>query len=363
MISKRSYSLLFSFLLVFVVSSSQYVSAIEVQQKTNALIIGAEIKIQSKILNEERPIWIYLPENYSASPNSRFPVLYVLDGDFHFHHITGAVEHLVKRERIPPMIVIAIPFMDYERRPRDLSPTSAKGDPPVAAADKFLAFLQEELIPFVDKNYRSAPYRILFSHSRAGLFSIYALIEQPKLIDAYISISPSLYWDDRLMFKKMEVFLRDNPSIKKVLYLSAADGDSDLIKFSTADFAGLLKKISPQGLEVQYSFYENETHGSIVHRAFYNNLEHLYSSWRLTPKQIETMTYEQLKEHYSKLSERYGYEMSVPTPAKIQKTYQLIQAQQLKEAAEHAKSILEQNPDLSEAHFLFGLSSLANGML
>jgi hypothetical protein len=116
-------------------------------------------------------------------------------------------------------------------------------------------------------------------------------------------------------------------------------------------------------LEVHYNFFENETHGSIVHRAFYNNLEHLYLRWRLTPKQIETMTFEQIKEHYSILSERYSYEMSVPTPTAIQKAYQLVQARKYKEAGKLSKAILEQNPDLSEAHFLFGLFSLANGMI
>ncbi|MGD9159651.1 MAG: alpha/beta hydrolase-fold protein, partial [Desulfobacteraceae bacterium] len=88
-----------------------YISAVEVQEKTSALVIGQAIKIDSKILNEERPIWIYLPEDYKTSKYKKYPVLYMLDGAYHFHHITGAVQMLVKAKRIPQIIIIGIPYI------------------------------------------------------------------------------------------------------------------------------------------------------------------------------------------------------------------------------------------------------------
>ena len=282
-ILKRNNFLFFFILFMFLFLPPNHASAVEVQKKTNALVIGKVIKIKSKILNEERPIWIYLPEGYTTSSDKKYPVLYLLDGAFHFHHITGAVQILAKRDQIPQMIVIAIPYIDHEHRARDLSPTRNKGYPPVAAADKFIAFIKEELIPFTETNYRTFPYRILFGHSHAGLFSIYVLIKTPELFNTIISISPSLYWDDRMIFKQMETFLKKKPDLKKTLFLSVAEGDEDRFRIPVIDFAEFLEKNRPKGLEVHYSFMENETHYTIPHRAFYNALEFLFKDWSNWP--------------------------------------------------------------------------------
>lgn len=351
------------FALIFLLIMPGYISAVEVQEKTNALVIGQAIKINSKILNEERPIWVYLPEDYKTSGNKKYPVIYMLDGAYHFHHITGSVQILAKRNRIPQMIIIAIPYIDYDRRDRDLSPTSENGRPPVASADKFLAFIKEELIPFTDRNYRTNPYRILLGHSRAGLFSVYALIENPELFNTYLSISPSLYWDNRLMFKKMESFSINKSNIKRKFFLSVADGDYDQIRKSGIDFAELLEKKKPERLEVQYSYLKNEDHGSIVHRAFYNNIEDLFADWRLTSEQIEPMSFKQLKEYYSNLSNKFGYKMQVPSWALLEKARQLTIAGEKAKALEIYEIILDQNPNESEAYCMIGYLHLIAGEL
>lgn len=339
-----------------------YLSAVEVQEKTNALVIGQAIKIDSKILNEERPLWVYLPEDYNSSKYKEYPVLYMLDGAYHFHHITGAVQVLAKRQRIPQMIVIGIPYIDWEHRERDLWPTSVNGRPPVAAADKFLAFIKEELIPFTEKNYRTDSYRILLGHSSAGLFSVYALIENPELFNTYLSISPSLYWDDRMIFKKWKFFSLKKSTIKRELFLSVADGDRDQIRLSGIDFAELLKKKPPEGLEVRYSFYENEDHGSIVHRSFYNSIENLFTDWRLTSKQIDSMSPGQVKEYYRNLSDKFGYK-KVPTWAILTAAQQVTFAGKKEKSLDILEFILEQHPNDSEAHFLSGYFNDIEGEL
>lgn len=348
---------------IFFFIMSNYLAAVEVQKETNALVIGQALKINSKILNEERPIWVYLPEDYNVSQDKKYPVLYMLDGAYHFHHITGAVEILAKGGRIPQMIVIAIPYIDYDHRDRDLSPTSENGRPPVAGADNFMAFLEEELIPFADKNYRTNSYKILFGHSRAGLFSIYVLLENPGLFNTFISISPILGWDDRFMFKKFEALYDKKPSFKKTLYFSIADGDPDQYRIPVLDFSELLKKKKPEWLNFNFSFMENENHGSIVHRVFYNNLEDLFSNWRLTTAQIEEMSFEQLKEYYSKLSNVYGYKIQVPSRASLPKAMQLYNSGDEKKAIEIFRFIIDENPNESLAHFMIGVHYANSGKL
>ena len=337
-------------------------SAVEVQEKTNALVIGQAIKIDSKILNEERPIWVYLPEDYKSSRYKKYPVLYMLDGADHFHDLTGVVQFLAKAERIPQMIVIGIPYIDLEHRDRDLWPTSVNGRPPVAGADKFLAFIKEELIPFTDKSYRTDPYRILLGHSSAGLFSVYALIEYPELFNTYFSSSPSLYWDDRMIFKKWESFSLKKSKLKRKLFLSVADGDRDQIRLSGIDFAELLEKKPPEGLEVQYSYYKNEDHGSVIHRSFYNNIEKLFTDWRLTSDQVDSMSAKEIKEYYRNLSDKFGYK-KVPSWAILAAAQQVTFAGKKEDSLEILEFILEQHPNEAEAHFLSGYFNDIEGEL
>jgi hypothetical protein len=286
----------------------------------------------------------------------------MLDGAYHFHHITGAVQMLVKAKRIPQIIVIGIPYIDWDHRERDLWPTSVNGRPPVAAADKFLAFIKEELIPFTDKNYRTDPYRILLGHSSAGLFSIYTLIENPELFNTYLSSSPSLYWDDRMIFKKMESFSLKKSNLKRKLFLSVADGDRDQIRISGIDFADLLEKKKPEGLEVQYSYMENEDHGSVIHPAFYNNIEKLFRDWRLTSEQIESMSAGQIKKYYRNLSNKFGYK-KVPPWAILTVARQVTFAGKKEKSLEILEFILDQHPNESEAHFLSGYFNDIEGEL
>ena len=190
------------FLCLFILSSYT------VGQETNdAIIIGNKFQIESAVLDETREIWISTPQSYQISEES-YPILILLDGDAHFHHTTGTVNFLAANDRIPEMIVVAIPNTD---RTRDLTPASRNSDdiennPTQGGADNFLRFIGEELMPYIDENYRTRPYRVLIGHSYGGLFAIHTLISQPEYFDAYIAISPSLQWSDQDLVAQAETF-------------------------------------------------------------------------------------------------------------------------------------------------------------
>jgi predicted alpha/beta superfamily hydrolase len=328
-------------------------------KKVKGLVIGESIKIHSRVLNEDRALLVYLPDGY-ASSREKYPILFLLDGDYHFHHVTGIIDFLTKSSRIPRMIVIAIPNKD---RNRDLLPTRVDNFPPVAGADKFLAFLREEVIPLVDNNYRTAPYRILCGHSYGGLFSINSLLNSPELFHAYIVISPSVYWDDRLMFKKAENFFQNYPGLKRFVYLTTAGGDRDAIRFASKDFAGLLKKKAPSGLEWQFQFMEKEDHSSTVHRVVYNALEALYPGWKLSRKQLSDMSLQDIRKHYKKLSKKYGYEIPVPERTIDFKAFLLFREKKTGEAIKMLKYNVASYPGSAKAYFNLGLAYDAAGKL
>ena len=168
------------------------------------------------------------------------------------------------------------------------------------------------------------------------------------------------------MFNKMKTFSIEKSNLKRELFLSVADGDTDRLRIPFFDFVELLKKKKPIGLDVNFSFMENETHGSMVHRVFYNNLESLYSDWHLTPEQIPDMSFEQIKEYYRNLSDAYGYKNQVPSWALLSLLRQLYNSEDKNKTDKGIKIsrlFLDQDPHEPQAHFMMGYYYMVSGKL
>ena len=164
------------------------------QIPSEIIVIGERITISSKILNEDRQILVRLPQDYEYSAK-KFPVLYVLDGEFFFYQAIGAVQFLsecsyIYNNPIPEMIIVAIINID---RNRDYTPTYAPNQlgslyyPTSGKADKFLEFLEKELIPEIDIRYRTQSFRALAGWSFGGLFTVHTFINNPELFSAYLA--------------------------------------------------------------------------------------------------------------------------------------------------------------------------------
>jgi predicted alpha/beta superfamily hydrolase len=295
------------------------------QESEQNYIIGKAIRIKSAILNEERTLLVNLPDDYDES-QSKHPVLFLLDGDAHFHHVTGIVHFLTTRNMIPPLIVIALPNVD---RTRDFSPTPVEQRPHSGGADNFLKFFQEELIPYVDSHYRTHPYRIIVGHSLGGLFAIYTLLTQPDVFNAYIAISPSLSYDNELLLKKAPAFLEKSPGLKKFLFMTVGNEPRYIPRLES--FSKILEEKAPNGLEWKYTYMEKEDHVSITHRSIYDGLETLYLDWRVSESLIQKGL-DGIKEHYRALSEKFGYEIPVLPRVYNLLGYDLIKKKKINEA-------------------------------
>ena len=295
------------------------------QESEQNYIIGKAIRIRSTVLNEERTLLINLPDDYDVSQR-RYPVLFLLDGDAHFHHVTGIVHYFTIRNMIPPLIVIALPNID---RTRDFSPTTVEQRPTSGGADRFLEFFQEELIPYVDSHYRTHPYRIIIGHSLGGLFAIYALLTQPDVFNAYIAISPSLSYDNELLLKKAPAFLEKSPGLKKFLFMTVGNEPRYIPRLES--FSKILEEKAPNGLEWKYTYMEKEDHVSITHRSIYDGLETLYLDWRVSESLIQKGL-DGIKEHYRALSEKFGYEIPVLPRVYNLLGYDLIKKKKINEA-------------------------------
>lgn len=310
------------------------------------LVIGDVVELQSKTLGETRKLWIYLPDKYSGS-HRRYPVLYLLDGENNFHHVSGIVQFLSRLSHMPPMIVVAVINVD---RYRDFLPTGVNGWPPVAQADKFLGFLGNELIPFIDEHYRTIPnFRILCGHSYGGIFCLNALFSNPGLFKTYIAVSPSLSYDNQFFLKKAEPFFKAHATLKKFLYITVSGADKDDIK-SCRKFSEILKTYSPKDLEWNFQYMEKENHGSIVHPTVYNAMEWLFRGWRIHHGKWPRMTLKQIQAHYKKLSGKFGFDVRIPELIFTNKGYQLLDNKKFDEAAEVFKAEIESIPGTIEGY-------------
>jgi uncharacterized protein len=218
--------------------------------------------LTSAKIGQRYELLVSLPEGYAKSGQS-YPVLYVLDG-WHFPLMTFIQENNVYSKRMRPVIIVNVSHGDTDymaRRARDFTPTRTPQEANSGGAAAFLDFLEHELIPFVDRTWRTMPTdRGLLGHSYGGLFAIYSLEQRPALFQRIVAASPSLEWDGRLLLTAARDRLR-KLSAPVRLDLSAGD-DSDNTD-STAAFARILAELKPAGLDYRFTVYRGENHNSV----------------------------------------------------------------------------------------------------
>jgi len=298
--------------------------------------------LHSKVLKEDRVIWVRTPSGYDRSTHV-YPVVYQTDGPWHVNEIGSSIDFLVANNCMPQVIIVAIENTD---RTRDLSPTrwnqklpEGKADPfPTAGGgDKFLDFIQTELMPEVQQRYRVAPYKIFAGHSLGALLAIHVLITRPDMFNAYIAVSPALQWNDGHTLYQAQQLFASRPKLNKTLFMSLA-GEGNTDNPMSRNFSALEKSLSehaPEGFSWKAEHYPDETHGSTVLRAHYAGLRLIFNGWD-PPRDEKTSIYvggiAGIEDHYRKLSERFGYTIPIPENAINQLGYQLKDDGKLEEA-------------------------------
>jgi predicted alpha/beta superfamily hydrolase len=206
----------------------------------------------SSVLGEQRTYFVHLPDSYARAPTRRYPVLYVLDGTSQSVHVAATAEVMARIGAMPEAIVIGIPSGDA--RARDYTPPGMRQDADDAGskdgqADRFLGFLQRELIPQVQHEFRATPSRTLVGNSRGGLFAVHAFTVQPTLFDAYVAHSPALWRDDSAMVARLERFLREHRDLRGRLLLSLGGDENAKMTAAFRKTIAVLQREAPSGLQ------------------------------------------------------------------------------------------------------------------
>ena len=299
-----SVSIIFSFLFL-----NQGV--ILAQEEDDDIALGKYKIIHSKVLNEDRLLLIHLPREYEESSLS-YPVLYLLYGQDINNYFAEAVivsEKLGSTGEIPPMIIVGVANTN---RYRDNLPRATRGRSEAGGADNFIRFFEEDLIPYVDQNYRTKNFRILAGPQAGAVFGLYSLITQPGLFNSVLSENPFMNPENtEFLYPKAELFFKNTPSLKSFLYIKCEKDEQPQNLEYAERFAEVLKANQPEFFRFRVEFRE-PTGYFIPPLPFLEGLRTLFAGHKL-PDDFQTNTVNDIIVYYKTLSEEYGFQVDPPS--------------------------------------------------
>ncbi len=315
--------------IIFVVTSLMVFTLLSKAQ-SDKIEIGTIDTLFSTTLNEKRPIWIYTPYNKADTNRNKvkYPVIYLLDGDWHFVSVVGMLQQLsyINGNTVcPEAIVVGIPITD---RYRDMTPCRDSTMSMTSGGyENFISFINNELFPYIDSVYPTAPYRVLIGHSLGGLTVINTLIRHQEMFNSYIAIDPSMWWSNQASLKEtgkeLPVSMYENTSLF-VAMANTMEAGVDTAKVrsdntrntlpirSILELSDQLKSAGNNKLNYEVKYYPNENHGSIPLIATYDALHFIFGFYnlRLTKSDYADTTMSlahRVEQHYENISEKMGY--------------------------------------------------------
>jgi hypothetical protein len=255
-------------------------------------------ELTSRHAEADYQLWVATPtQNPRAPRRDAYPVLYVTDADIWF----GTAAEMTRLMHVlyavlPPILVVGIaygvedPMLQGEIRNRDLTPTASPAfeemgrrmNPDwkpalpegrrMGRAPEFLAFLEDEVKPFIAERYPVEGKGTLFGCSLGGLFTLYALLARPGSFDHYIAGSPAIWWDDAVLFRLEEEMAAATKDVDATLFMGVGaleEGGGvtaqDPFRFITnvREMAARLEGRGYPSLTVRTQVFENEGHVSV----------------------------------------------------------------------------------------------------
>jgi predicted alpha/beta superfamily hydrolase len=301
-------------------------------QSQSNFSLGFADSVKSNILKEQRQLLIYTPyqgKKSRAATKDNYPVIYVLDGENNFRSVAITVERLADMGLCPPMIVVGIPNTN---RSRDLTPTTVAnntdGVKNSGGGERFLSFIEKELIPHIDSNYLTAPYKLLMGHSLGGLLVVHTMVHHKGLFNSYIAIEPAIWWDNHKVLNEAKAAIKKDSYTNKTLFLAIANHmergvDTTAVQADTSEQTELIRynldlihhvqKYPENKLRFKEVYYENDNHATVLFIAAYDALRFVfdcyafprYAGYQITNPNLPSV----ITDHYHKITEELGYQV------------------------------------------------------
>ena len=232
------------------------------------VVIGASWRSPSLVYGVSREVNVWLPADYDAHADRRYPVVYLLDGGQtqDFHHISGLAQLGTISGTTRDVIVVGVASVDRRNElavPTD-DPELRRSYPTHGDTSRFRRYLADEVLPFIKTRYRTSGETLLMGESLAGLFVVETALRSPEMFDRYIAISPSLWWDGGGLSRQAGDLLNAHPRATATLWLAMADEGGEMQSAMDVLLAGLRDR-APPGFAWTYRSYPHQTHATIYH--------------------------------------------------------------------------------------------------
>ena len=260
-------------------------------------------RIDSKLINETVTARIVLPESYHHSDSFEYPVMLVMDGSTQFEHIAGNVNFLSTFSIVPEMIVVGV---SAKNRIKHFTHTELEGyEGRSGGAEAYTQFLKDELLPELKKQYRISSYTLVTGHSLSGLYTSYLATHHADFINASISVSPSLWWDDFALINDIKAAKQQAEKSPVRWFVSMANEPNEMAE-GYKRFIKVLEEKSESVFDWESQQFPEETHDSTPLIANVEGLKSIFRGYNAVPN-IEIKSLEQLQAYYGNYAKTMGY--------------------------------------------------------
>jgi len=245
--------------------------------------------LSSRTVGHRYKLYVSLPQNYGDAAR-RFSVVFLLDADYSFALAHNIVEHLSDRRDLDQLLIVGIAYAGPLRyklnRTRDYTPTHVPtgGYGPEYQRESggganFRRFLKEELIPFIEQQYRVRDDRTLVGHSYGGLFASWVAFTDPALFQRYIIVSPSLWYDDHLMVDVERRYAEHHTSLPARMFFTVGERELNAQRDMVSDLRRFVEQVQGrgyEGLELRLRVLPENTHDSVFPAGLGLGLRYVY---------------------------------------------------------------------------------------
>ena len=226
-----------------------------------------EFSIQSEAMQETREIIVHLPKNYDPDNEEGYPVIYNLDAGSTDKLVAEIASYYNWTDIMPEEVIVV--GLKNVRRGLDYLPHyydfERDGEQIFGNGGKLLAYIKDELIPFVDKEFKTNGRRVFAGHSWGGQFLTYALSQSPNLFDAYFITSPAFgtegEWGKKT-FEALEQTLKQDQDLPGFVYVSVGAAEEPIMLAMYYRLTGLLKQHLPEKVRFYHDAHDSANHGS-----------------------------------------------------------------------------------------------------
>ncbi|SHM70534.1 alpha/beta hydrolase-fold protein [Chitinophaga sp. CF418] len=344
-------------------------------QENSPFTTGFEETIPSKIFGQERKVWIHIPNSNGGNKikdRGHYPVIYLLDGSENFNTVVSITEHMTESSLCPPMIVVGI--LQSNRVSELTTGTDEELPGVVGSGEKFMSFIEKELIPYIDATYPTTTYKTFIGHSLGGLTVINTFLHQPNLFNSYVSLEGSFWWDNQKIVKEAKAILPTQNYKGKTLFIAIANrmergvdtlsvqkdtsNSTELIR-TNLEFIKDLSKNKKNLLRFKYKYYEDDNHPSVRLIGEYDALRFIFDFYKLKiyESELKDPNFKLdsiLVAHYKKVSDQLGYVVS-PGESQVNNLgYQMLGTKQFAKAETLFKLNIANNPNSGNCYDSLG---------